>query len=207
MSKHEMSGSPRPDRRVRRTQEALREALVSLILEQGYEATTVGEIADRADVGRSTFYAHFADKEELLLRGLEELHNTLEGADGVRFPSLFASCRALYEHAGSERRLYRAIFGRLGGGPLPLRVEQELLARVRAEFDRLAPEADPATRAMAAKVTASGFFGLLRQWLDGDDAVAPGTVSDAFVAMVLPGVATALGVPPERLLGPGAARP
>ena len=145
----------RPDRRVRRTQEALREALVSLILEKGYEAITVGDIVDLANVGRSTFYAHFTDKDELLLRGLEQLHNSLDAADGASGPSLFASARALYAHAGTERRLYRAIFGRLGGGPLPLRVEQELFVRVTGEFERLAPGVTPGTRAMAARVTTS----------------------------------------------------
>lgn len=201
------SGSARrPDRRVRRTQEALREALVSLTLEQGYEATTVQDIVDRADVGRSTFYAHFTDKDELLLRGLEHLHDTLDAPDGTHYPSLFASSRALYAHAGEERRLYRAIFGRLGGGPLPARIEGELFARVCAEFGRLAPGADEATRTMAARVTVSGFLGLLRGWLDEDDAASSDAVSDAFLALVLPGVARTLGVEPERLTGSGSER-
>ena len=57
------------DRRVRKTRKALRDALVELTLEKGYAAVTVGDIADRADVGRTTFYAHFTDKEDLLLGG------------------------------------------------------------------------------------------------------------------------------------------
>ena len=200
MTEFEQEPGRRPDRRVRRTQEALRDALVGLILEKGYQAITVQDIVDRADVGRSTFYAHFTDKDELLLRGLEELHNALDAADGTIGPSLFASARGLYAHAGDERRLYRAIFGRLGGGPLPVRVEGELFARVSSEFARHAPGASPSTRAMAARVTTSGFLGLLRLWLDEDEAASSDAVADAFLAMVLPGVAGALGVPPERLL-------
>jgi AcrR family transcriptional regulator len=205
MSEVDSGPARRPDRRVRRTQEALREALVSLTLEKGYEAVTVQDIVDRADVGRSTFYAHFTDKDELLLRGLEQLHNTLDAADGTRYPSLFASCRALYAHAGAERRLYRAIFGRFGGGPLPARIEQELFGRVCSEFERLAPGARAGTRAMAARVTVSGFLGLLRQWLDEDVAASSDDVSDAFLALVLPGVAQSLGLPSDRLLAEGAA--
>jgi AcrR family transcriptional regulator len=208
MSHIDPASATRPDRRVRRTQEALREALVSLILDKGYEATTVQDIVDRADVGRSTFYAHFADKEELLLRGLEELHATLDPADGTRYPSLFASCGPLYAHAGEQRRLYRAIFGHLGGGPLPTRIEQELFMRVRMEFDKLAPGTPASARAMAARVTVSGFLGLLRQWLDDDEAVTSDAVSEAFLALVLPGVAASLGVAPERLttVGPPSSR-
>ena len=51
----------RPDRRVNRTRRALKDALCDLILEKGYEHVTVGDVLDRADVGRSTFYAHFVD--------------------------------------------------------------------------------------------------------------------------------------------------
>jgi AcrR family transcriptional regulator len=55
---------PRPDRRVSKTRKALKEALTDLILEKGYEAVTVQDVIDRADVGRSTFYAHFIDKDD-----------------------------------------------------------------------------------------------------------------------------------------------
>jgi AcrR family transcriptional regulator len=57
----------RRDRRVERTQQLLREALLSLIREKGFEGLTVQEIIDRANVGRATFYAHFENKDDLLL--------------------------------------------------------------------------------------------------------------------------------------------
>ena len=61
------------DRRVRRTRQALQDAFISLILEKGYDSVTVEEITDRADLGRTTFYLHFKDKEELLLRAVESI--------------------------------------------------------------------------------------------------------------------------------------
>ena len=68
------------DRRIRRTQKSLHEALISLVLEKNYDSITVQEILDRADVGRSTFYAHFDGKDELLISGTHELRNTLNAA-------------------------------------------------------------------------------------------------------------------------------
>src|SRR5579859_5502073 len=50
------------DLRVRRTQANLREALIDLIEEKGFDAVTVGDIAERAMVNRSTFYRHYPDK-------------------------------------------------------------------------------------------------------------------------------------------------
>jgi AcrR family transcriptional regulator len=65
------------DRRVQRTNQLLRAALVSLIQEKGYENITVQNIIDRANVGRATFYAHFENKEHLLVSGFEDLRALL----------------------------------------------------------------------------------------------------------------------------------
>ena len=66
------SGSPSaaPDRRVARTRRNLRSALLNLIYDQDYDTITVQQILDKADVGRSTFYAHFRNKEDCLLGGI-----------------------------------------------------------------------------------------------------------------------------------------
>lgn len=56
----------RRDRRVERTEQLLRQALLALVQEKGFEALTVQEIIDRANVGRATFYAHFDNKDDLL---------------------------------------------------------------------------------------------------------------------------------------------
>ncbi|MDY6872938.1 MAG: TetR/AcrR family transcriptional regulator [Chloroflexota bacterium] len=61
------------DRRVRRTRCALQDSLISLILEKGYDAVTIEDITDRADLGRTTFYLHYKDKEELLMRAIDAI--------------------------------------------------------------------------------------------------------------------------------------
>ena len=54
------------DRRVRRTQHLLAKALIALTLEKGYEAVTIRDITERADVGYTTFFRHYRDKDDLL---------------------------------------------------------------------------------------------------------------------------------------------
>src|SRR5262245_33908579 len=90
------------DRRSVRTRRNLGDALVALILKKGYEAITVQEIIDAADVGRSTFYMHYTGKEDLLRASFETLRAVLAAAaatersqDGEPLPFSLA----LFEHA------------------------------------------------------------------------------------------------------------
>src|SRR5258707_7199093 len=66
------------DRRVQKTRQALQNALIELILEKGYEAVVIQDILDRANVGRSTFYAHYQDKEDLLMSRFARLQAAFE---------------------------------------------------------------------------------------------------------------------------------
>jgi AcrR family transcriptional regulator len=65
------------DRRKARTRQLLRDALMALIVEKGYEAISIQDIVDRANVARPTFYLHFKDKEELLFTSLVEIYEEL----------------------------------------------------------------------------------------------------------------------------------
>jgi AcrR family transcriptional regulator len=67
-----MANTEKEDRRITRTKSALNRAFLELIKEKGYASVTVEEITARANLGRTTFYLHYQDKEDLLLEGLEE---------------------------------------------------------------------------------------------------------------------------------------
>src|SRR5512147_2280747 len=63
------------DRRIQRTRQSLRTALLALIKEKGYDAISIEDITERANVGRATFYLHYKDKEDLLLEEFSEMAN------------------------------------------------------------------------------------------------------------------------------------
>ncbi len=71
-----MSGKKGPtrkiDSRVTRSRDALGDALLALMQEQPFESITVQQILDRAEIGRSTFYSHYRDKDDLFLSDLED---------------------------------------------------------------------------------------------------------------------------------------
>jgi AcrR family transcriptional regulator len=66
------------DRRVQKTRQILQKAIMELIVEKGFKSITVQDILDKANVGRSTFYAHYQDKGELLHSCFEEFHKLME---------------------------------------------------------------------------------------------------------------------------------
>ena len=63
------------DRRIQRTRQALRKALLELNKEKGYDSISVEEITQRANLGRATFYLHYKDKEDLLVDEFSEIVN------------------------------------------------------------------------------------------------------------------------------------
>ncbi len=71
------TSTPKIDRRVQRTRQLLRDALMALIVEKGYDAISVQDITDHANVARPTFYLHYKDKEELLLSSVQEIYDDL----------------------------------------------------------------------------------------------------------------------------------
>ena len=96
--------------------------MVELILEKGFETITISEISERANVGRSTFYAHFADKEDLLQGSLDGLRAhlakhveaALDHPEPDVHPAL-AFCLPMLEHASENTDLFAAMVGRRSG--------------------------------------------------------------------------------------------
>src|SRR6476469_6803792 len=125
----------RPDRRVARSRRALKEALTDLILEKGYEAVTVQEVIDRADVGRSTFYAHFIDKDALLMEILDDLE--VPGPDSTSWKAddpAFGWTLELFRHFGSGKRLFKAVAGSRSGALARRETIRRLEDLARAEL-------------------------------------------------------------------------
>jgi AcrR family transcriptional regulator len=83
-----MKEKKREDRRIKRTRQALHRALSELVLEKGYTDVTVEDITTRANMGRTTFYLHYQDKEEILLESLEE-HLTELADEITKRPLIF----------------------------------------------------------------------------------------------------------------------
>jgi AcrR family transcriptional regulator len=184
------------DRRVRRTRALLQDALTRLMIEKGYEAVTVQDIIDRADVGRATFYAHFADKRTLLGSRLEDLRASLVerqrealSRTGTSAASRALSfSRAMLEHAADGLPLWRAIAG-AGSGAFVLRRLHEIVADlVRTDLVAMGITRASAQREMLTQHVTGAFMAVMTWWLDAGAKMAIEEVDETFRRIVMEGL-------------------
>jgi AcrR family transcriptional regulator len=184
----------REDRRVIRTRQLLREALVSLILERGFDEVTVQDILDRANLGRSTFYAHFRNKEDLLFSGFEQFVASLHEAPGALGADFSLH---MFRHVAQFRRLIKALLGRQGSRAVIHRIETTLGAVLRRQVEQLARET-PAPAAVpldiAAHYLTSSLLALLTLWLDRDLPYTAEEMDAMYKRLTMPGLRGALGL-------------
>lgn len=190
--------SPRLDRRVTRTRRHLREALMQLILEKGYDAVTIEDITERAELGRTTFYLHYRDKEDLLLESIEataqELYQQIYPEKGLQGPSSpqegLHAIERVFTHAAANSLLYRIILK--GGAASKVRhtILNFLSEAALPIFERNLPH--PGVFQVPLKAVSSYFaaslLGFLTWWLEEDIPYPPEEASRFFTQLFLFGV-------------------
>jgi AcrR family transcriptional regulator len=183
------------DRRIARTRQFLQDALIELILEKGYEAITVQDLLDRANIGRSTFYSHYRDKEDLLLSGFSglferfkeqyqnELNDLQNGKDAAKQFSLYIFC-----HAEGHRKVFQAMFGRQAGDIVIRYAHQSLTEIVHNHLAGVYPYSRSVPLDITIHYLVSSFLSLLIWWLDRETPLTAEDMNRIYWDLVMPGV-------------------
>jgi AcrR family transcriptional regulator len=184
------------DRRIPRTRAMLQHALTSLILKKGYEAITIQDICDEANVSRSTFYAHYTSKDDLKRRGFEHLRNELVDRQSealatpgdIKDRSLGFSL-TMFEHARDHIDLYRALVGTRGGTVSLGQIRQILSDLVRNEFATIGKNsADSIPRELIVQYVVGAYMAVLTWWLDGGAKMPPKRIDAMFRRLATEGI-------------------
>jgi AcrR family transcriptional regulator len=192
----------RRDRRVERTQQLLRGALRSLIQEKGFEALTVQDIIDRANVGRATFYAHFDNKDDLLVSGFDELRASLKARQRDAFERgqtiedrVFGFSQEVFAHTSEYRDAFRAMVGKRSGAVVERLLHKLLVDLIREDVKRTLARTESSAVPTEALVQfiAGALFGLLMWWLDGKTRLSVGEVTALFRKLAIPALKAARG--------------
>lgn len=190
------------DRRVERTQQLIRKALLSLIQEKGFEALTVQQIIDRANVGRATFYAHFDNKDDLLASGFEELRASLKARQRDAFARgrsteerVFAFSEEMFAHANEYRDVFRAMVGKKSGAAVRRMLHKLLVDLVRDDVTGTVARTDSNAVPTEALVQfiGSALFGLLMWWIEGKMRLSVAEINRLFRKLAIPALEAALG--------------
>jgi AcrR family transcriptional regulator len=168
---------PAPDRRVQRTRAALREALLALMVERGWDAIDVQSLCERANVGRSTFYQHFPSKEEMLRENFAAMRDGLlaHAAQGAGQPLGFVL--PLLSHVHGNQQAFRALVGRRSGHFVQDRFRELLLELVERSTPAPARQWQAAAR---AHFLAGALFELMVWWLGRQRPQRPAEVAARF---------------------------
>ena len=187
-----MSSQPKIDQRILRTRQALREALMALVVEQPYETITVQQITARAGVARTTFYLHYQDRDDLLFRGFSDLYDQLRTA----VAPLQLNATADWDHVAAHADFYRALLGEQGHAAFVVFL-RTLLVEVMQEhvIQPLVNAGQPRLNTdLIAHSLAGAQLGLYIWWLESDMVVPAAEMAQAGQDMAVKGLLWATGV-------------
>jgi len=190
------------DRRIGRTRKLMHEALMALIVEKGYEAVTVQDILDRADVGRSTFYAHYRDKDELLLSGFEHLRTLFEQQQQALLAAKHSGkdpelnfILELFRHTGQHHKLYKAIVGKQSGEMILKYLHKYLYDMLIVPHTALMKnrKSPPVPIEITTHWLVSSLLSLMTWWLDNDMPHSAEKMDEIFRILTTPSIEAAFG--------------
>lgn len=170
------------DLRARKTRTLLADALMTLGARQDVEAIDISDLTAKAGIGRSTFYEHFASKDDFLVRSFVEMIAATETALAQQRPDrtdLLPSL-ALFSHIYGASDFARKLVASAAFPRMMKAGEAELRSIVIRNLSRLKPEWTSERRSESAVYVAAGFMGLLRWWMESHLARKPTQMQAAF---------------------------
>jgi AcrR family transcriptional regulator len=189
------------DRRVRRTRRLLHRALRELMAEKRYDSITVQDILDQADVGRTTFYAHYQDKEDLATSMLIELMARLIAAvDESDLPKqpVFPT-HVLFKHIEENHEIFKVMMQGRGMELFLDKCKRFWAERVEARLQTLLPDGHEPTIPvpLIADSAAGTFLIQLKWWLDNELPFPAEEMAEYADQLIMPGLWGALGITPN----------
>lgn len=204
MSKKEAKTDPR----VLRTRALLRNALMDLIPEKGYDAITVKDIAERATLNRATFYLHYRDKDDLLYHGMREVldelnpdHPLPDGSAGhFNYDSTLNTIRSDFEHVGQHAAFYRVMLGENAVWKFVHQLQdyvyEQTLSRLRDfQGEQAGSEAE---FELVLRHMSAAYVGVIHWWVENDMPYTPSEMADKLVAIYRAGIYRSLGFKVEQ---------
>jgi AcrR family transcriptional regulator len=184
------------DRRTVRSRNLLRNSLIALMLEKEYEAISVQDITDRADLGRATFYLHYKDKDDLLISMLEALYDELVSRiekqvtlDVLTTPPI----QHVFEHAAENKDLYKVVLSGAGKTAVLTRTRDYIVALL-IKYMKTLGNAPQIPLEVTAIYLAGAQMHLIGWWLENDRPYSIDEMVRMYQGLTMHGVVAMLGI-------------
>jgi AcrR family transcriptional regulator len=163
-----MTETRRPDRRIERTMTALRDALMALIIEKGYDAISIQDIADRANVARATFYLHFKHKDDLMFRSMRVIYDGIVARQPKDLTVESLADDSDFQHVAQYADFYGAMLSAKGSMGFLTRVRAYLQEELEKSMCQLIPpDVKPRLpRPLIAAYCTGAQIGLIWWWVE-----------------------------------------
>ncbi|QPC82932.1 TetR/AcrR family transcriptional regulator [Phototrophicus methaneseepsis] len=196
----ENAAPQKEDRRIQRTRNLLRDALLSLIEEKGYDSITVSDIADRANVARTTFYMHYSNKDDLLFRSMRDVYQTLFD-QAMPSPQDFMDENCVdpsdFEHVREYADFYRVMLSDRGSMAFTVRVLDYLSEEFCQKMLKSILPTGHQTRvplALQASMMSGSLIAIIKWWLDNGMQESPQEIAVMMQQMVFKGMLWSLNI-------------
>ncbi|MES2073809.1 MAG: TetR/AcrR family transcriptional regulator [Pseudomonadota bacterium] len=185
------------DRRVRQTRDTLLDALLSLMMERGYERLTIQNLLDRADIGRATFYAHFDSKDELLACSIARLRSWLVTEWRAMPDQRLGFTLPFFQHLASHRVIYQKTIVRESEVSVERHIRQMLRELVREDLAARCSQ-EPGGRGdasldLATQYVIGAMWATIVWWMESGTSLPPEEINALFQRLAFPGLDVTLG--------------
>lgn len=193
-----LSKARKVDPRIIRTRHLLRDALVSLIDESGYDSITVQDITDRATINRATFYLHYRDKHDLLISSTDDiLHELITNLDMTSTPVVSfvdleeppPSFVGMFAQIAKHADFYRVMLAKHHMPYFVARLQEVLAGFIQEGMSSVLAKENALTvpKEMVIRYTASAFLGVVIWWLENDMSYSPKYMASNLLRMATKG--------------------
>lgn len=195
----------RTDPRILRTRQFLRDAFVALIKEKGFDTVQVQEITERAKLNRSTFYIHYRDKNDLLVKSTQDTLEQLE--HDVKLPDDIGDGRitqermikpliSVFDHFARNADFYHVMLCEIG---VPSAIDEmqhyieqvalRWMGKLQPDQTRLVVETE-----MVIKFVSTAYIGVVKWWLNNAMPYSSEHMAQQFMNLVSLGVFRSVGL-------------
>ncbi|WP_208592055.1 TetR/AcrR family transcriptional regulator [Gracilibacillus suaedae] len=171
------------DPRVKKTKSFLKNALLELIDEKGFDAITIGNLAEKAEVNRVTFYQHYHDKYDLLEQTIKEmLQHFIETVEPKKREDLITHKQEtsvvylnLFQFVYDHRKFFNIMLGENGASLFQDRMTKSIEHFISDTLDMLVPDKSSMEipQDIIVHYVSSASIGLIKYWVQSGMKYSP----------------------------------